>query len=390
MHSPEALTREVQPVRSWRQRVPWRAIALGLCWMVSLAGVVGTLVWFAMPWGGREDVAAAVPAAAVPDEVPDAVRASDEPIGEPVGELVPGAGDGWRGVAVAPDWYGVIALWTEREVWLSRDDGRTFAQVLAAPEPVAAAAVGGEARVWVARHGGRIGALSPGGRATWTDLGYDQALALAVSGARIALLALHRDRDAGLAPLLWTSEDHGHSWNAVVAPAHGDRGNLLRIAPDGAVDLLVRRTSEVCDAAAHIEHYRGNAVTGRFLRIDAREEPQPFALSHDGRALALAWGEERSVVTPLGIEVHDWDLVAGSGPDRTLLVADGRLLELDAVNQIRAATQPLPGRPDALAGDALERTAAIIGRHAVRHSPVHGWRRLMAAPPDGQVSLHGE
>ncbi|HUS64740.1 MAG TPA: hypothetical protein VMZ28_09375 [Kofleriaceae bacterium] len=393
MTEPEPLQREVLPVRRWLRRVPWRGIGLAACGLCALGVSAGVVVWLALPGevppGAARAPEESPPVAAI--ELPDATRASDDPIGAPVAtvEREEDDGGGWRGVAAAPDQYGVLALWTEREVWLSRDDGRSFAPVLGGPEPVGAVAVGQDARVWVARHGGRVGALSPGGHASWSELGYEQALALAAQGARVALLALHRDRDAGLAPLLWISEDHGRSWNAVAVPAHGDRGNLLRLGDGGGIDLLVRRTSEACDAAAHIEHYRGRAEAG-FLRVGAREEPQPFALGLGGDEVALAWRGDRTVVAPFELEVDDWDVTVGTGPARTLVAADGRLVELDAAGQVRAAWHPLPGRPDGLAGDALERTTAIIGRRAVRHSSVHGWRLLFEAPRAAGVSLHGE
>src|SRR6185436_13412254 len=109
----------------------------------------------------------------------------------------------------------------------------------------------------------------------WFRLDYDQALAIADGGGWTVLLAMSRDRHAGLVPLLWATEDAGLSWRRLVAPAAGDLENQLHVGSNGTIDLLVRSTA---DLAPRTRHYRGH-VDGRpfDLVLDA-EDPQPFGL----------------------------------------------------------------------------------------------------------------
>src|SRR5262245_685970 len=58
---------------------------------------------------------------------------------------------GWQGVRVSRGASGAIALWSRREVWISRDDGVTFTPLADRPGEVAAVAVGAASTVFVIR-----------------------------------------------------------------------------------------------------------------------------------------------------------------------------------------------------------------------------------------------
>ena len=377
--APELLERQVQPAPPWLRRGRTQLALVAACLaVIAASGLVVWLrvarFWFATdpPGAAPTTLLAAEPAR----EIPTAALAADQPIGAAVRGDLPADPDGWRGLAASPDRFGVVAAWSDRTLWVSRDDGRTFRQELAAPEPLGAVTVGDDARVHAARHGGRFGTLSPSGRTRWQRLDYDQALALAQGGAWTVLLTMSADRDDGLAPLLWVSADGGESWRRLVAPAAGDLENRLRVGADGGIDLLVRATG---DLAPRIRLYRGHVDGRPFAPTLDAEDPQPFGLGHDGTTPRLVWTGSEAHLEPGHIALSDWDLVVGAGPGRTLAVADGRLLALNGT-RAEALDGHVPGRPAALTADGIGRSLAIIGRHLVRHSPTHGWRRLFELP----------
>ena len=382
---PPALEREVEPARPWLRRGRTQlAIALVCLAVIAASGVVVWLriarFWFmAVPAPAATaaaDPTAAAAISAAADELPNAVLAADDPIGPAVTADIPAHPEGWRGAAASPDELGLIAVWSDRTLWVSRDDGHSFRQELAAPEPLAAVAVGDDARVFAARHGGRFGLLTPAGHTRWMRLDYDQALALAHSGGWTVLLAMSADRQLGLVPILWATDNHGESWLRLVAPAAGDLDNRLRVTADGAIDLLVRTTG---DLAPRIRLYRGHVDGRPFAAVHDSEDPQPFGLGHDGTTARIVWTGDDAHLEPYHLALSHWEVVVGAGPARTLAVADHRLL---ALNGTRAETlsDRVPGRPATLASDGIGRSLAVIGRVLVRHSATHGWRRLFEVP----------
>ncbi|HLU68003.1 MAG TPA: hypothetical protein VKZ63_17085 [Kofleriaceae bacterium] len=347
-----------------------------------LAGSCLLLGWMLLPCQRAGSGRAASPGA--PDEQPSATLAADDPIGRPAtAPLESGGEPGWLGVAASPDARGVIAFWSEREVWVSRDDGRSFHQELAAPEPIGAVTVGLDGRVFAARHGGRLGMLTPGARTVWLELEFEQALALAQGGRWVALLCLHRDVRDGLAPLLWLSGDSGSTWRRLVVPEAGEFENQLRVSPDGTIDLLVSAAGEL---GAVSRHHRGHVDGRPFSLVAEGAAPEPFGLTHDGRTARLALqggggGGDRMWLEPFEIAVRDWDLALGAGPDRTLVAADGLLLAGGgAAGALTVLDAALPGRIEQLTGDGIGRSLAIAGRLGLRHSALHGWRVLFERP----------
>ena len=382
--NPPALEREVEPAKPWLRRGRNQLVIVAAC-LAVIAASAG-LVWWKV---SRLTVALEIPiqrdatmSEPLEEELPTAALASDAAIGAPVTGDIEDDPAGWRGVAASSDRFGVVALWSERELWVSRDDGITFRQQLAAAEPIGAAAVGVDGRVYLARHGGRLGMLTPSGRTVWARLDYDQALALGHGGVWTVLLVLSADRQDGLSPLLWISPDHGATWRRLVAPAAGDLDNALRVTADGTIDLLVRVTG---DLAPRVRHYRGHVDGRPFAGVADTEDPHPFGLGHDGRMPRLTWTSDEVHLEPSHLRVHDWDVVLGAGPDRTVAVADGRLWNLNDSHPTALSNQ-VPGRVRALTADGIGRSLAIIGRVGLRYSGRHGWRRLFElADPNPRV-----
>jgi hypothetical protein len=382
--NPPALEREVEPARPWLRRGRNQLLLVAAC-LAVIAASAG-LVWWKI---ARLPLVLEIqgephptPARAIQEELATAALAADEAIGAAVTGDVDDDPNGWRGVAASPDRFGVVALWSDRELWVSRDDGRTFRQELAASERIGAAAVGHDGRVYLARHGGHVGVLTPSGRTVWTRLDYQQALAVAHGGTWTVLLALGADRHDGLSPLLWITADHGATWRRLVAPAAGDLDNALRVTADGTIDLLVRVTG---DLAPRIRHYRGHVDGRPFGGVVDTEDPQPFGLGHDGQMLHLAWTADDVRLEPAHLPVRDWDVVVGAGPGRTLAVSDRHLRTVQD-GRATALSDDVPGRVRALAADGIGRSLAIIGRAGLRNSERHGWRRLFElADPNPRV-----
>jgi hypothetical protein len=388
---PEAqISRQVEPYRRRRRA----AIGAMVCGPV----VVGASAWlfFGQP-STAERAAASVFA---DDEEPSARLAADDPIGAALTRIADdGGAAALRGVSAAADAYGVLALWTDRVVWVSRDDGRSLHQELAGPEPLTAVAVGPEGRVYAARHGGRLGVLSPAARTHWLDIGCEQVLAIdAAPGARprgdaasvaragaqapwLAVLGLHRDRDAGLTPMLWLSSDHGRSWRRLLAPHHGDAANRVQVRPDGVIHLVTEDTdtSDAAEPGGRLRHYIGH-VDGRPFELALAADDPPMAVGHDGHSWRMAWKGRRMMIsgaedTAGALSVRNWDVRLAASRERTLAVADGRLVQLGGDGS-RVLSRELPGELDALAVDGLGRALAAVGGSAVRYSERHGWRRL--------------
>ena len=426
-----ALHKQVERYRPWYRRERRAAAALIVISMGTIGASAGLFAWSA---GSRPARHAAEPSldldAIEKDPIPGRLAtelstarlAADDPIGEPIDHVA--AADGApavRGLVAAADGYGVIAMWTDRVVWVSRDDGRSFRQELAAPGPVSAVAVGRDGRVYAARHG-RIGMLSPAGHTRWHDLDGGQVLAIAAAPPReidpaapaapgwLAVLALHDDQAAGAAPLLWLSDDDGETWRSLIAPHHGDAANRMWVSPDGVIDLLTEDTDGTVGSDAdgaedlfgagswRYRHYRARAEDYPLALLFAGDAPAPFAMGHDGLRWRLAWdgdqlqlaadqptpavgpivGRERAAAAV--VPVRNWDVRVAAGRQRTLAVTDGRLLELGR-GAPRVVTLQVPGRVDMLAVDGIGRAVATVGGSALRYSPRHGWRRLFEIPP---------
>jgi hypothetical protein len=422
-----ALHKQVERYRPWYRRERRAAAGLIVISMGTIGASAGLFTWTAGSRPARHVEEPSLDLDAIDkDPIPGRLAtelstarlAADDAIGEPVDRVpVADGAPAVRGLAAAADGYGVIAVWTDRVVWVSRDDGRSFRQELAAPGPVSAVAVGRDGRVYAARHG-RIGMLSPAGHTRWHDLDAGQVLAIAAAPPReldpaapaapgwLAVLALHDDHAAGAAPLLWLSDDDGETWRSLIAPHHGDAANRIWVSPDGVIDLLTEDTDgsvgsdtdeDLFGAGAwRHRHYRARAEDYPLALVFAGDAPAPFAMGHDGLRWRLAWDGDQlqlaadqatagAIVGPdraVGgvVPVRNWDVRVAAGAHRTLAVADGRLLDLGR-GAPRVVTRQVPGGVDTLAVDGIGRAVATVGGSALRYSPRHGWRRLFEIPP---------
>ncbi|HKE18190.1 MAG TPA: hypothetical protein VKB80_25105 [Kofleriaceae bacterium] len=411
-----ALVRATEPFRPWyraQRRAASRLFAVSVATIAASAGLIGWTLW---SWPVQRAPRAPAPAdtpepvavAAAADsgavlfeaEAPTARLASDDPVGEAIARVSADGGESpIRGVAAAVDEYGVIAAWTDRVLWVSRDDGRSFQQQLAAPEPLGAVAIGPEGRVYAARRGGRIAMLSPAGHTRWLDIGCQDVLAIgaaplpaadAGAGAPwLAVLGLHADSADGAAPLLWLSADHGRSWRALIAPHHGDAANRVRVSTDGVIDIVTEDsdTSVASDAGPRFRHYTGH-VDGRPFELRASSDDAPLlGPAHDGQTWEVEHRGRQARLAPAvtsramaGLAVRNWDVRLAAGREHTFAAADGKLLQL-APGRPRVLTRSMPDDASGwMAIDGLDRAVITVGGSVVRHSTAHGWRRLFEIP----------
>lgn len=402
----------------------------------ALAGSAALILCVVLPRFDLERAATPAPATAPTGATPTgevctAALATDAPIGERVGAgSLAEDPEGWRGVAASPDQYGVVAVWDERMLWVSRDDGRTFRQALAGRQPLAAVAIGRSGRVYAARQGGWLGVLTPSGAPRWRQVDLDQVLAVDASGPWLAILGLTRDRSDGFSPLLLLSRDHGRTFRRQVVPGYGDAGNQVRVQRDGTIDLLIQTGG----VEAGSRHLRGHVDGRPFIEAWRGDEPEPLGLTHDGAGLALvgdastrpgasvelrrcpdaAHRGEPSLTEPaftatsgpprdvgsrpravprrcgdvvrlagssaVPLAVHDWNILVGASADRTFAVLDGAIEDLSNPGAAEIVSPHTPGPVRSLAVDGLGRGLAVVGRSAVRFSRLHGWRRLFDKP----------
>jgi hypothetical protein len=398
-----SLEKAVEPYRPWYRRERRAAARLFGMSVATILASAALLSWTMSPTSPAPVFVEPAPAPAiakappVPEpavdgepagELPTALLAADDPIGPTVGRIPAREDALLRGVAAAPDELGVIAVWTDRVVWVSRDDGRSFHQELAAPEPLGAVAVGPDARVYAARLGGRLGILSPGGSTSWVELGCDQVLAIQASSEWLAVLALHTDRSDGLSPIVWLSSDHGGTWRRLVAPTHGDTLNQIRVSTDGVIDLLALDSVLAAGGAASLRHYTGHVDGRPFELSSSGDDPQPFGLDHDGRSWRLAGNDSHMRLTATGLptvdaasslRVRSWDIRLAANREHTVASVDGQMVELGA-GPPRTVARRVPGPIDSLALDGIGRIVATVGGKAVRYSTRHGWRSLFEIP----------
>ena len=399
------LARQVERHRPWYQRERRAAAAVVACSVITIgasaalvqrtfSGEPQVVVARAAPSGAADAVDDEAPADPLPvfvDEAPTALLAADDPVGEPVSRVPPPErAPSLRGVAASADQYGVIAAWTDRAVWVSRDDGRRFVQELAAPQPLTAVAVGADGRVPAARRGGHLGELTPAGATRWHDLGFAQILAIDAASPWIAVLGLHDDAARGLAPILSIAE-RGASWRQLVVPHHGSVANQVRVSQGGVVDLLTLdpddETATADDrgaVAGRMRHYRGH-VDGRPFRLVATGDGSgPFGLGHDGQSWHLEGGRAMHLagtarLRATRLPLRGWNVLLAASGARTYALADGQVSALGKTAP-RRVTRALPGHLDALAVDGLGRALATAGDAVLRHSARRGWRRLFTLP----------
>ena len=320
--------------------------------------------------------------------VSDALLAGDTAIGAefPVGPRSSVARS-WQGVAASPGPYGVLAVWSETELFVSADDGRRFRQVLGGPGDIGAATIDDAGVVFMTRDYQRLGVYVAPDRETWRALPFaGDTLALAADYGWLAWLGLAHDgaRDAQL--VLALSRDHGATWRTQTIASHADRA-LMRIEADGFVHMLLLVED---NAAPTMSRLRGH-VDGRALEQLARpsDYADAWGLGHGGWAYAIAseCADDDNDICAMSSEsdarllsthtLTDWQLIMASNGASTLAASGDTLLRFEH-ERVHALTERIPTEISALSVDGIDRALAVVGQDLLRWSPGHGWRVLLS------------
>lgn len=334
---------------------------------------------------------------AVPEQpVTEQMRAADDAIGAAIAtgaELAPERP--WHGIAASPGPFAVASVWSAAELHVSRDDGRTFRQVLGGPGEIGGVAIDETGVVYAVRDARRLGLHTPDGKALWRELPFaGETLGLIAADGWLAWLGLARDTDDSSAVVLAVSADGGQTWRTQRVAEHADQA--LIAMDDGAIHLLTL----VEDASAPTMKRLLGHVDGRALQELSwpTDYADAWGLGHGGWAYAIASecaGADNAicavsadaaatgapVMLPSGV-VTDWDLLMHSNGGATLAVSGDRLLRAHR-SRMTVADERIPAGISALAVDGIDRALAVVGEHVVRWSPTHGWRVLHSA--DGRI-----
>jgi len=389
---PPALTRSTDPPRpKWLGFAVRSALWAAATSLIAAVGIAGFLLFC---------VDTSLDEPAYEQLVTEPQRAVDDAIGEaiPIDRNVrvePADHDHWRGVTTSTGPYAVVAVWSDAEIFVSRDDGRTFSQALAGPGEVAGTAFDEAGNLFAIRGRDLLGIQRPDGTVSWRSLPFSGAtLAVATGAGWLGWLHLQEHEERGAFALVSLSYDQGTTWRHQVVPSHGNTENSLRIESDGTIRIM--GLSEDCHLQ-ETERHEGH-VDGRAFREIAW--PDDLAAgwgmgSHgwaytigtacdgadDGNDLRLcAIGPGPLPAVQATGHLVDWDLRVATN-ERTTLASSGRLLlQLDA-NRSSLIDSNAPLALDHFAIDGIGRAVGSVGSTLVRWSPRHGWRVLFA--PDG-------
>lgn len=323
----------------------------------------------------------------------DQMLARDEAIGEPLQQgAALNAERAWLGAAASPGPVAVAAVWSSTELFLSRDDGRTFAQVLGGPGSIGGAAIDEVGTLFLVRDQKRLGAHNPDGQSLWRELPFaGDTLALTTGAGWLGWLGLAHDSERSSAVVLALSADGGQTWRTQSVAEHADRA-LMTIEEDGAIYLLTLLE----DAAAPSMSRLLGHVDGRALETMRwpSEYADAWGLGADGWAYAIAsecasadnaicamGPDGTSELRPSGVKT-DWNLLMHSNGAVALAVSGERLLRTDGA-RLKVVDERIPTGITALAVDGIDRGLAVVGQHLLRWSPSHGWRVVHTA--DGRI-----
>ena len=329
---------------------------------------------------------ATVPAEAIASPSSERIPASDDALGTAWHRGAALTADSsWLGVAASPGPYGVLATWSERELYISRDDGVNFRQVLGGPGAIGGATIDASGALYLVRDQRRLGIETETGAVLWRSLPFaGDTLALTSGGGFLGWLGLAHDTGRSSSVVLAVSADRGQTWRTQTVAEHIDRA-LMHIEEDGTIQLL---TLVEHASAPTMRRLRGHA-DGRSLQ--ALPWPTDFAdawgLGHGGWAYAIAseCATDISDVCAMGPEMSDrlaptglktsWDLLMHTSGEHTLAVSGERLLRADG-DRMAVVASDIPAGISALATDGIGRALVTVGPQLVRWSPRHGWRVL--------------
>jgi hypothetical protein len=290
---------------------------------------------------------------------------------------------GIDGVAAAPGCPGLIATWSSTAVYVSRDDGATFAEAFAdKPGPVRAVAVSPRCEVWAGR-GAHLGVLGREGTTRWQQTptsATTESLATSAAG----LLWLGRDDKSELS--LAFVDPRGRA-RLLPTPPRGNAGNEMHLDDDGTI-WWMHGSEAACGGgqSRSVGHVDGRDWKDVPWSLDT---PGGFAEARDGWTYAIGGCTDRSDDArglcaidrhgrsrrALPIAESSYALLVASTHDRTVAVAGNQLVALDGARATVLAT--VSGDPRAVAIDGHGRALVVTDGRLQR---LDG-RRLRALGP---------
>jgi hypothetical protein len=312
---------------------------------------------------------------------------------EPKPAPVPFATRPWLGVASSPDRSDVVAVWNDKEVWVSRDGGGTFRADLYMGAK--AAAVGTDGTVYAVIDDCRLAVIDRNGHARLLDGTYCQPQLLAARGKwLVAISTSYPDRTN-----IQVSADGGESWD-LLAPPSEEEGGTAR--PFGITDVAIGADGSITLAG---QEYQGGecAASYDFLwrirrgKIEAGTPwpgiiyDAPMFVGTDGwtyTTCAPSDGLEEAgcAVDPRG-ELH---VLPGSKLSSQALVVrgrraaflfDGGRITLATKGSSRLVATDAPRGFTAAAIDAKDRVYGLLAGNLVSWSE-SGWRMHLGYVPD--------
>jgi len=271
---------------------------------------------------------------------------------------------GIDGVASSPGCPGLVATWTATALFVSRDDGARFTEVLSdRPGSVRAVAVTPRCDVWLAR-GPRLGVLRRDGATAWQPTPTSATTeALSASAAGLLWLGSDDKSDLSLAFLDAT----GKTVRLLPAPPRGNAGRAMHLDDDGAIWWMVG-SEAACGGGGQsrlVSHVDGRTWKELPWPLDTPGafDPGPrgwaYALGHcdDGVGLCAV---DRAGRAHRAVETATIDtlLVASRGA-RAVAVVNSRLVALDGARATILAD--VPSDPRAIALDGRGRPLVVAG-----------------------------
>jgi hypothetical protein len=387
----EAIMRAPRPPDERRQLSAVLGVALGcMAVMVVLPAFIIAALGRPRPVVSMPSLPAPADQARLP--LPGLVAAADLPTGTPLapGARLVGEGEAWRGVTVSAGLHPVVAVWSRSRLFVSRDDGKKFHQVLGGPGEIGGAAIDAHGRLFMVRDRQRLGVQGLDRDAEWRSLPFaGETLQVAAGGAWLGWLALTDDSRRDAQVVLALTADGGATWRTQSIADHAT-GALMRIEDEGTIHLLLVREDAVDPTMRRL---RGH-VDGRPMQ----EVPWPsnyaeaWGLGHGGFAYAIASECASEGNDICAMELHGevastrtttaWSLQMGTNGVTTLAASGPDLVRFDG-RVAMVVDRSAPAEITAFAVDGLGRGVGVAGQHLVRWSPRHGWRVLFTR--DGRI-----
>lgn len=305
-------------------------------------------------------------------------------------EVPPPEPNAFAASGIAGSRGGVLALWDDASVRLTRD-GVAFSPALAGKARVEAVAVADDGTVYVARAHGRLGVRAPDGHERWRAIPDAKVTrALFVAGQTIVWLGERRGVELSS---FMVSKDGGAHFSERPRWQVGNFDNRVALTSDGAIQLI--GGSEAPCGGGNQERFFGTvdsqvltpAPWGMDAPVDYVPGAAGFAYVPDecgrdeGHAICVVT-KVATDPTPLALpaapplEVTDWPYLAGVTDGRRTWLAAGRTLFVatGANARVLSTEIPIDAIDLALAGDDVW----VRGEHDLYVFHADTWRRVVA------------